>query len=272
MVVRSYKSEVLSRLNDISTSFRVLEIGGVNFGSRSYPIHCINAVNHNPDGMNVFLSGGVHGEEPAGVYALLEFFREKVFRYLHHFNFYAIPCLNPSGFENNSRVNLYGENINCSFTVPKPTQVVSIVKDFLGRGPGEYLFSIDMHEDAIETRAKGFLPEDYPEGFYLYEVSETRQDSIGRRVLSEIERRGVGVCKDVFIYDDKNDKGLLWTKGLKDPAYEDADTLEGYAQHYTRHAFTAETPTVWSLERRIEAHIHMLTATLDDFLRNIKFD
>ncbi len=62
----------------------------------------------------IYLSAGVHGDEPAGAWALLEWAEQNV-KELRHGAFLLVPCFNPVGFICNTRVNAHGVDINRCF-------------------------------------------------------------------------------------------------------------------------------------------------------------
>lgn len=265
---RDYPKEVVSRLESLDERLKVDRVGDISRDDMVYPIYCVRASAQNPDAGTVFLSAGIHGHEPAGVYALLEFLEKDIHPYLADFNFIAFPCLNPYGFENNLREDIDGINLNRNFMEEEPAQAVHILKQFLAQGPEQYLFAWDMHEDntdRIVDVVDGFSLSDNPKTFYLYEISRDRESSIGHKILEILESTGITICKRPKIYYEHNDNGLIWSRGMSDPNYVDGDTLEGYIENYTNHVFNPETPTCWPLETRVAAQIQALSAALDIF-------
>jgi len=261
---RSYDKEVVARMNALRGNFDVLKAGTVKHGSASYPLYYI-IVKGKPGSQNVFLSAGVHGDEPAGVYALLEFLEKHASNYLDDFSFVAFPCINPGGFEKAIRMNNNGVNLNQNFASRKPEPEVKIIKNFLAEHNERYVFSFDFHEDDIYTVVEQFPVEDNPRGFYLYEISKNKKEMFGDDILKIIEAKGVTVCKQEQIYHDKSQDGLVWYKRGTRRYYEHENTLFGYMQKYTKHSFIAETPTCWPLKKRIKAHITALSSALDFF-------
>src|SRR5262245_31295924 len=56
--------------------------------------------------LHVYISAGIHGDEPAGPLAIRELLKEN--RWPANANFWICPCLNPSGFELHQRENAEG--------------------------------------------------------------------------------------------------------------------------------------------------------------------
>jgi len=103
----------------------------------------------------VALSAGVHGDEPAGVWALLSLVRDGLLD--PRFAYRIWPCLNPTGFDAGSRANAEGDDVNRSFggggRTPEAKAVTTSNRD------RRFALSIDLHEDHEAT------------GCYLYETA-----------------------------------------------------------------------------------------------------
>ena len=68
--------------------------------SEQFPLYQIKR----GEGRKILLSGVVHGDEPAGIYAILSFFENYIHEYENDFEFTAFPCVNPWGFQNFTRL------------------------------------------------------------------------------------------------------------------------------------------------------------------------
>src|ERR1041385_794182 len=55
------------------------------------------ALRASPDPLRVYISAGIHGDEPAGPLAALQLLREN--RWPHNLELRLCPCLNPIGFD-----------------------------------------------------------------------------------------------------------------------------------------------------------------------------
>lgn len=261
---RSYQEEVSSRVERLRRSSGVDVIGEVGFGSLTYPLYrvVLDKQTLNPR-MDILISGGVHGDEPAGVYAVLNFLENHAHDYLDRFRFFAYPCINPSGFERNTLENLDGVNLNRGFKQSPEAQEVFSVQRSLQQGPKRYLFTVDMHEVDPNYEGEGFTKKDNPRDFYLYEFCPERKLRVGDRVITALEG-DTPICKWEHIYGDKNSNGVVWyPEGNENPIYAELTTFEGFlVKNYTGQAFTTETPTSWNLERRIQLHIRALSIAL----------
>jgi hypothetical protein len=101
----------------------------------------------------VSISAGVHGDEPAGPWALLSLVRDGLLD--ARFSYRLWPCFNPSGYAAGTRTNVEGRDINRSFgrggTSPEAKAILTANRD------RRFALSLDLHEDH-EAR-----------GFYLFE-------------------------------------------------------------------------------------------------------
>lgn len=264
---RSYQIEVINRLEALKEGgFVILPIGDISFGSTKYQMRCVIAQGKTPAPHNVFISAGIHGDEPAGVYAILSFLETKIKDYLPYFNFVICPCLNPGGFEHNTVYNPAGINLNRNFLAVNPAQEVELIKNFLMENIRQYLFIVDMHEDDSYRSVEGLTLADCPREFYLYEVTPDKNFRLGHKILKRLRDSGVTICKKKKIYYEINEEGLVWSPGLiSDPNYIDKATLDGHLQRYTSHAIVTETPTCWSFDNRVQTQMVALAAIMEEF-------
>lgn len=102
----------------------------------------------------VTISAGVHGDEPAGVWALLSLVADGLLDRRYAYRLW--PCFNPTGFDAGTRANAEGIDINRSFgrggSSPEAKAILTANRDRV------FALSIDLHEDHEAG------------GFYLYET------------------------------------------------------------------------------------------------------
>jgi hypothetical protein len=103
----------------------------------------------------IVVSAGVHGDEPAGVWALASLVRDGLLD--PRFAYRLWPCLNPTGFDAGTRANADGVDVNRSFggggRSPEARAVTTADRD------RRFALTIDLHEDHEA------------DGFYLYETA-----------------------------------------------------------------------------------------------------
>ena len=197
----------------------------------------------------ILLTAGLHGEEPAGAYALLEFLRKVE----PDFSLDVFPCLNPWGFMNGKRKNREGLDLNREFSRKNAAEEVRLLKAELG----QYFLAADLHEVDYKEAVPGFTKADNPKEFYLYENCPDHSLRAARQIINGIN---VPVCLWKTIYGDINSKGVVWyPEGRTGPIYKNAGTFDEYLLRcHTVQALTVETPTCWPLKMRVRAHMRAL--------------
>lgn len=208
-ILRSYDEEVIERIEALRRRFKVETIGKAVFGTFEYNLFCIVAGGI-IKGKNVLVSAGFHGDEPAGVYASLEFLERHVIDYLEKFRFFLFPCVNPSGFEMNMMENMNGKNLNREFGEKSYEQEAQIIRAFLEARKLDFLFTMDMHEvdPDYECPEEKNRKEDNPKDCYIYELAADKSIRIGHKIIAELPPN-TSVCKWDRIYLDKNSNGVV---------------------------------------------------------------
>lgn len=127
---------------------------------------CVDA--GDPARPQVAIAAGVHGDEPAGPWALLDLVENGALP--PRFAYRIWPCTNPTGFDAATRANADGIDVNRTFG---GTGTSPEARTILATNAGcDFVLSIDLHEDCDAA------------GFYCYEYGGGR---IGRRVLGVLE-------------------------------------------------------------------------------------
>jgi protein MpaA len=236
---RSY-DEVMERLQNLDGKIKVDIIGYADSRKSSYPVYV--AKYGSAMGNRIFLSAGIHGDEPAGVYSLLEFMEGPVL--LHDdFEFSVFPCINPWGFENDKRFDYGGTDINRSF-LEGNYNIADAINRYIADENG-YVLAMNMHEDNTKIKVGDFPRKSNPRGFYLYEMS-LDGDHMGPGIIRELENQDIGICKDKEIYGERNENGVIYS------ASENGE-LSQFLENYTKNIIVTETPTLWPIRKRILA-------------------
>ena len=66
--------------------------------------------------VRIYISAGIHGDEPAAPLAALKLIQEN--RWPEHAEIFLLPCLNPIGFASNKRENTGGIDLNRDYRKP----------------------------------------------------------------------------------------------------------------------------------------------------------
>jgi predicted deacylase len=189
----------------------------------------------------IAISAGVHGDEPAGVWALLDLVEHD--RLDRRFSYRIWPCMNPTGFDRGTRESVDGIDINRTFgrggQSPESRAIVTSNRD------RKFALSLDLHEDSDAA------------GFYCYEYGEC---VLGERIVEAVEAAGYPVDAQ---------------RCLRPDPVGEAETIGGHSyslvlvRNAARRVLTFETPSGRALEERIAIHRAAVTAALSDFSQMI---
>ena len=75
-----------------------------------YPLFAVESDRYHVEVPSVYLSAGIHGDEPAPVEALIRWAETSLSEH-RRWNLLIFPCLNPWGLERNSRVDEDGRDL-----------------------------------------------------------------------------------------------------------------------------------------------------------------
>ena len=227
------------RLESLNSSHTQIETVGVVDG---YPIHRVSLEAGQGVKKSILITGGIHGDEPAGPASVLCFLERDNTHLLQRFKFLILPCINPYGYVHNTRENKRGLDLNRLFEETGVAEV-DLVKETIGGQ--RFDFCIDFHEDWEA------------EGVYLYEAQRNER-WIGPEITRQIEKIG-------RIDGEAGENDLPIADGVfqVDPAWGDAG-LVSYLFHFSvDHVMICETPTSWPLDQRTAAHLTALDAALE---------
>ena len=215
--------------------------------NREYPLIKIVLGQGNP--RRALISGGIHGDEPAGVETICTFLEKKVYKkFLGSWEFTLLPCINPSGYEAGTRNNWEDIDLNRKF---KEDQVPKEVAFAMGALDQTYDLDLELHEDI-----------DSP-GYYLFQKDKTPEVSpIGRAILDYVEQvHPLNLAEE--IEELPADRGLI--SRLSEPGDMEWWPMALYAHaRGCHHVFTLETSPALSMEVRVKAHLSAIQAALEN--------
>ncbi len=265
--VRSYREEILEPLFALARknlNFALEFMGFVEHGLITYPLFCLSITGERfTGGKDVFISGGIHGEEPAGPYAVMRFLENNVAGFLNY-RFLIFPCVNPFGFEHGCRFNPDGIDVNRQFKPDTDCREAAKVLRMLSRFGRKFVCGIDLHETDPNWADEGFTAADNPTTFYMWETCADKRLRVGNRVMYAVKRIAP-VCDWPTIYRDTNHGGVIWyPEGCANPVYAQGTTLDAYLNaNYTPQSFTLETPCGWDMEKRVAVHLAAVRTILE---------
>lgn len=275
-VKRVYAEEVAGPLKMKAHGHRIIKTGRIKTDSGLQPMYAAVTANFQKDLPRIILSAGIHGEEPAGVYALMEFMNRGIVDYLNHFSFLILPCLNPYGFTRGVRFSRDVADLNRSFAdVPGPPEVAA-VKELLRRFPGPYRLAFDFHEtDTYMPRGVDPSVEDIPNGIYMYETTRNGHAGLGQMIVRAIRNSGHSITQRRTVYGAECKNGLIHATAPDNPDYPSLPEFNGTLDWFllknghTDHFLATETPTAWPLKRRIAVHRKALISTLNQITKTV---
>jgi len=241
----------------------VTRVATVDHHGRTWPIYCVLSRRLQPDRPTMLISGGVHGDEPAGVYAALAFLADGEREFRDDLQFVVFPCVNPSGFDAGTLETAAGANLNRLFGLGSSEPEIRAVEDWLERRALRFRMTFDLHEVTPDYVGEGYTQRDNPHEAYLYETVCDGSERVGRAMLEALPADRP-ICQWPAIYHDVNDRGLIsYPQDRRNRIYAQGTTLDSFlVDRYTGHSFTLETPTGWPLETRADTQLRLVTTAL----------
>jgi protein MpaA len=198
----------------------------------------------------IYLSSGMHGDEPAPPWALLELMRENFFS--DRVSWFICPLLNPTGFTLRTRENHAGIDLNRDYRNPVSSEVAAHIS-WLQRQP-TFDLALCLHEDWEAT------------GYYLYELNPEQRPTLaeafiaGAITVSPIDQNAIIDGRPI------NLPGIIRPDGdlLLQEKWPEAFYLHKFHSPFN---YTLETTSAQPLEQRIATHMAALRLALAEFLR-----
>lgn len=185
----------------------------------------------------IYLSSGIHGDEPAGPQALLGLLKEGFFS--EAFHWLICPMLNPTGLEAGSRDNEQGLDLNRDYRLCQTREVTSHIQ-WLSRQPIPDLF-LSLHEDWESS------------GFYYYEINLGVEGPQPEQVLEAASAFFAPEPESVIDGHRVDSPG--WIYHSQDPDVPDGWPEAIYlAKRKCPLSLTFETPSSAPLAKRVACH------------------
>lgn len=198
----------------------------------------------------VYLSAGMHGDEPAPPWALLRLAQAGFFD--ARYRWFLCPLLNPTGFLRQTRENFAGIDLNRDYRTPQTREIQAHVR-WLTSQPNFDLV-ICLHEDWEAA------------GFYLYELNPLNQATLAHAMLEAA--RAHGTIESATLIDGRESAETGIIRPVSDPLLRDTWPETIYLRnHHGALNYTIETASTQPLERRITTQCAVLQAALAAFLR-----
>lgn len=189
----------------------------------------------------IYISAGIHGDEPAGTEALITW-AEKNTRLLAEFPFLLIPCINPWGLVNNSRLDAGGRDLNRAFH-RDDAPVVAAIKQMIRAH--RFQLALTLHEDFDG------------QGIYIYEIEKATPfwgEDLLRAAAPFIPVEGRSLI------DRRAASGGIVRRKIQMRTFEKMGLPEAVHLHvhHVDRVFTIETPSEFGLDQRVRAQVAVI--------------
>jgi predicted deacylase len=213
--------------------------------SKWFALHRKREVRSQESGVRIYISTGIHGDEPAGPLAALKLIQEN--RWPDNAEIFLLPCLNPAGYTLNRRDNGDGIDLNRDYRQPKAAETRAHLA-WLERQPAFDLY-LCLHED-WEAH-----------GFYLYVQNPDNQPSFAGKIIEAVR----AVCP---IDLSENIEGRAAQGGVIHPKINPAERPDWPEAvylicHKSRQGYTLEAPSDFPLATRVNALVAAVNAAIN---------
>jgi murein peptide amidase A len=194
---------------------------------------------------HLYISSGMHGDEPAGPLAVLRLFEDD--DWPDDVSLFVIPCFNPGGFGRNTRENESGIDLNRDYRARK-TSVVQAHARWLEARP-RFDLSLCLHEDWEAN------------GFYLYELNPDLLPSWADLIIERVkEVCPIDTSAEIEGRPAKNGTICANRYLVERPDWPEAFFL---IHNKTRLSYTLEGPSDFPLLTRVNAIATGVRAVLE---------
>ncbi len=245
---KDYASLVADIHNLAGDVFEVRGIGGITFEGKNHELlKLVSRPLSSPYAVQVplCLVAGVHGDEPDGILAALEFAR-RFFRAPQLVSNYALtiyPCVNPVGYERMTRENSAGKDLNREFfRDSREAEVVLLERELRAH---EFTGFIGGHSDYESF------------GLYAYATGAVLSERLAKPAL--FQASGViPINTDAVIDGHPAQHGIINQKfpGSLGPL------SKGASEPFD---ITIETPNLFALSKRVEAQAIAFETILHEY-------
>ncbi len=188
----------------------------------------------------VCISAGIHGDEVAGPYAVLEFLKKVNVASLFT-RVILFPVANPTGFDQGTRRNEWKKDLNRHFDDKNLVGEKRLIYHFLK----QYHLSIfhTLHEDMNEEKFYMYI---YCEGFH----------PIAQSILKKA-KKFFAIQKRKQVCGDPNENGIIYNRAdgsLEERIYKEQKPI----------VISTETPLKQVLKKRVKLNVQLIENTIKE--------
>ena len=209
-----------------------------------FPIYAYSLLREDSE-RTVYLSSGMHGDEPAGPAALLDLVLEGLLA--ESCSWYICPVLNPTGLASGTRENSVGVDLNRDYLQKKTKEITEHSEWLTGQ---RIDFAVSLHEDWEST------------GFYFYEINQIEdRPQRYQRMVDALEP--IMEMEPSELIDDHSVREPGWIyHGCEPDEPKNWPEAIYLAKNGCPLSFTFETPSAAPLDQRVAAHKVAVKAAL----------
>jgi hypothetical protein len=205
--------------------------------------------------LRLLLTAGIHGDEPAGVFALYRYMLSLSLREIP-IEVYAFPCVNPIGALRYSRLSSAHFDLNRQMTRNSIAPEVRALVSTLEKMDISFDAAFDLHEDNPSVPCDFSGESTQADAFYLYESNfDPLRKPIGERIARAVAQAGIPVSTQRSLYGERAVNGVVRRGMERDQIF----ALERFlTMNYTDRVITSETYLEQGLAERTRAHTVVL--------------
>ncbi len=194
----------------------------------------------------IYLSAGIHGDEPAPPQVLLEMLKTGAFD--TRANWFICPVINPEGLHFGTREDTLCRDLNRDY-LDRLSPEVQAHTAWLQKQP-PFQLTLCLHEDWEAS------------GFYLYELNRKNQPSFAPAIISAVRPMMPIEASSLIDGRPVDEPGII--RPVSDPLLRTNWPEAIYlCQEHTTLSYTLETPSSFPLSERIEAMISAVKAAVN---------
>jgi hypothetical protein len=172
--------------------------------------------------------------------------------FLPKMDFTIFPCINPYGYEHNTRTNGQGLDLNRTFDKKRSPKEVSLVRAVINSK--KFIFSMEFHED-VDT-----------DGFYLYELKE-QAPYFGEAIIQRVAKFcSINLREEI---EGMPSSGGIIRRSVEQVLSREKDWPQAIYQFRkgTSHTITTETPITLPLQDRAKLHLTAFDTALRQLIQ-----
>jgi hypothetical protein len=211
----------------------------------SFPTFFRRAGKRDAGTVAVYISAGIHGDEPAGPVAVKQMLQHNAWP--ANLDLWVCPCLNPTGFVENRRENASGTDLNRQYLQPQAEEIVAHIA-WLERQPW-FDLCLCLHED-WEAH-----------GFYVYELNPDGRTSLAEAMVQQVALVCPVDTSDII--EGRKAIGGIIRPGAEHLTRKQWPEAFFLLMHKTRLSYTLEAPSDYPLHARVGALVTGVNSALE---------